>query len=66
MDERLRWAEDWELALRMADAGLAFQHIPEPLYCVREYAGSRLTNDTSEAEKARIEAELRAPYCASA
>lgn len=32
--------EDWGLWLRMLDAGASFAHLPEPLWCWRQWAGS--------------------------
>ena len=57
MREDLMWAEDWDLALRMARR-FTFQNIPDPLYYVREYEGARLTRQVDEEKKADIVREV--------
>ncbi len=53
MREKMLWAEDWELALRMSEKYL-FQNIDEVLYLVREYPTDRLTCTISDEMKNKI------------
>jgi len=57
MREDIRWAEDWDLALRMSEE-YGFQNINEPLYNVRFHNGPRLTCIVDEGEKADVERQI--------
>ena len=57
MKENIKWAEDWELALKMSENYL-FQNIYEALYLVREYSGQRLTCSVSEEMKINVVREM--------
>jgi glycosyltransferase involved in cell wall biosynthesis len=58
MCEDMFWAEDWDLALRMA-MHFDFQNIDEALYFVREYDGPRLTCAMNDAEKNAVVRDMR-------
>jgi len=52
--EDIKWAEDWELAVRMSEKYL-FQNIDEALYFYRESHINSLTNTISDANKEKFE-----------
>ena len=57
--EEVRFAEDYDLALRMA-ARFEFRNVDELLYKVRYHDGGRITTTLSEQEQQAAEAEVRA------
>jgi len=57
--EHIRFAEDYDLALRMA-CRFKFQNVDEFLYKIRYHSASRITTTFSEEERRREEDQVRA------
>jgi glycosyltransferase involved in cell wall biosynthesis len=62
--EDIRWAEDYDLALRMA-VDHKFQHMEEFLYKIRYHGGGRITTTLSSDEMRRAEETIRATSAAA-
>jgi hypothetical protein len=62
--EDIKWAEDYDLALRMA-VDHKFQHMEEFLYKIRYHSGGRITTTLSSDEMKRAEEEIRATSAAA-
>lgn len=59
-DESLRWAEDYDLHLRLQLSGISLKYHPADVVCVRQHDGeSRLTNRKTKEFEETPEAPLR-------